>query len=520
MQRDPAAGEATGDLVGTLWFNSISGQYWQLTSQTPTYTWTSMGYVVGQQGATGPQGPQGAPGAPGLTGPPGATGPQGPTGPTGATGAQGVPGPTGSQGPQGPTGATGPAGTTGAAGPQGPVGPSSSVHEEFKPANGATTITLSQTPQWILMLSRAGVVQSLTDGNYSLAGNVITFSDALNGNERIIVDYASTGYTPVPPVASAGLAGYPWGNADLKSDTARLNLLTNGGFEVWQRGPGPYSASGAYTADRWSLAPGSGSSFSNVQKTNSPAPGGGQYSLNGTYTHSATSYIIQTLKTSDAGLGGGAGAGAGVVLSLSMYVFTATANAVLIGLQTDGTGGTITYSTYHPGGGAWVRLTVANVAVPTNATFVQVLVVLGASCTFYVDNATLVVGSVPADYAPLHPADDLARCLRYYQRWDANSADQPFCLGQAISTARVLALLPSKVTPAVAPTVTASAAAGWGAWQASSVRVAATSIGAYAEPGNDRFQLDLQGMSGLVAGNVSTVVATGPGVYLTVEANP
>ena len=27
----------------------------------------------------------------------------------------------------------------------------------------------------------------------------------------------------------------------------------------------------------------------------------------------------------------------------------------------------------------------------------------------------LVVGSQPADYVPLHPADDLARCLRYYE---------------------------------------------------------------------------------------------------------
>ena len=27
----------------------------------------------------------------------------------------------------------------------------------------------------------------------------------------------------------------------------------------------------------------------------------------------------------------------------------------------------------------------------------------------------------PADYVPLHPADDLARCLRYYEMWDSDS---------------------------------------------------------------------------------------------------
>jgi hypothetical protein len=32
------------------------------------------------------------------------------------------------------------------------------------------------------------------------------------------------------------------------------------------------------------------------------------------------------------------------------------------------------------------------------------------------------VGSVPADYAPLHPADDLARCLRYYEVVGPNSS--------------------------------------------------------------------------------------------------
>jgi hypothetical protein len=38
-----------------------------------------------------------------------------------------------------------------------------------------------------------------------------------------------------------------------------------------------------------------------------------------------------------------------------------------------------------------------------------------ASCTAYLDNAMLVVGTQPCDYVPLHPADDLARCLRYYE---------------------------------------------------------------------------------------------------------
>jgi len=109
-QRDPAVGEATGDLIGTLWFNSVTGQFFRLDSTSPVYTWTSMGFVVGQQGPVGPAGPQGSVGPQGATGPAGPQGPQGNTGAGGAQGPQGLTGPPGAQGPIGPAGPTGPAG--------------------------------------------------------------------------------------------------------------------------------------------------------------------------------------------------------------------------------------------------------------------------------------------------------------------------------------------------------------------------------------------------------------------------
>jgi len=112
-QRNPAAGEATGDPVGTLWFNSVTGQFFRLDSTSPTYTWTSMGYVVGQQGPVGPQGPQGPIGPTGLTGATGPQGPQGATGAGGPQGPQGLTGPPGAQGPIGPTGPQGPQGVPG-----------------------------------------------------------------------------------------------------------------------------------------------------------------------------------------------------------------------------------------------------------------------------------------------------------------------------------------------------------------------------------------------------------------------
>lgn len=112
-------------------------------------------------------------------------GPQGPAGPTGPQGPAGadstVPGPTGPQGADGATGA------------QGLPGPTRlSAHEEFLPANGATTISLSQAAERVLIVARSGILQSATDGHYALAGQTLTFSDSFDGTERVVVAYESS----------------------------------------------------------------------------------------------------------------------------------------------------------------------------------------------------------------------------------------------------------------------------------------------------------------------------------------
>jgi len=71
-------------------------------------------------------------------------------------------------------------------GPAGAV----SAREEFLPANGATSVIVGQPITTLLLVARAGVIQSETDGHYSRAGSTLTFSDAFDGTERIIVTYA------------------------------------------------------------------------------------------------------------------------------------------------------------------------------------------------------------------------------------------------------------------------------------------------------------------------------------------
>src|SRR5215468_5934538 len=62
-------------------------------------------------------------------------------------------------------------------------------------------------------------------------------------------------------IATADLANAAVTNAKLGTDTARLNLLTNGGFEIWQRGAAGFTATGIYSADRWYNGLGGTSSF-------------------------------------------------------------------------------------------------------------------------------------------------------------------------------------------------------------------------------------------------------------------
>lgn len=134
--------------------------------------------------------PTWAQGPPGPAGPAGPIGPVGPPGEDGSEGIQGAQGLQGPPGPQGPTGATGPQGATGSQGP-----PGQNYHQEFKPAAAATTVTLTNAVSVVLVVARGGVVQSQMDGHYSLSGQTLTFTDAFDGNERVVVAYgaASTG---------------------------------------------------------------------------------------------------------------------------------------------------------------------------------------------------------------------------------------------------------------------------------------------------------------------------------------
>lgn len=210
-------------------------------------------------------------------------------------------------------------------------------------------------------------------------------------------------------------------NAALASDMARRNLLVNGGFEVWQRGSAAFVANLAFTADRWQIGLAGTDTLSVIRDT-LHADASSNVCAACTFvlgTGAGSTFLKQELKSADGHQLQGR------TVSLSMRVNASVANAVRINLQSDGTGPVNVSSAFHAGGSVYSTLTVT-ATIPGNASIVYAVVYFAASCTAYLDNAMLVVGSVAADYAPLHPADDLARCLRYYEVFGGVSPSLPY----------------------------------------------------------------------------------------------
>jgi len=293
-------------------------------------------------------------------------------------------------------------------------------------------------------------------------------------------------------------------NRQLGSDVARVNLLVNGGFEWWQRGTTftQNAAGQVYGADRWYGSLGGAGSLTVAKDTTNVDSSGTAAALTVTYSGVVMNFwqVLEDVKQIR-----------GHQATLSIRVRCATANAVRASLWDNGV---IANGAYHPGDGTYRTLTVTGSFVAT-AGQVAVGLDLGASCTAYVDNAMFVLGGQACDYVPLPPADDLARCLRYYEILMQGNAT--LYLGQVTGAGSAYVPFSFKVQKAVTPTMTFSGTATL-LNSSAGVGYAITSYtGGWASPTNGSCQFTASS-GALTAGN-ATMVQPSSGV-VTAEANP
>jgi hypothetical protein len=285
------------------------------------------------------------------------------------------------------------------------------------------------------------------------------------------------------------------------------NLVTNPGFEVWQRGVGPFTTSLAYTADRWQMILGAGSTWSLAQNTTT-VDTGSRYALGGTYNHVAASRLEQQIED--------VYALRGRTVTFTIRVHSTVASAIRPFIRDSVTG--YTYGADHSGSGAYQTLSVT-AAVNAAATTLAVGVEVRATCGPILDNAVLVAAAAAPPYSLLHSADELARCLRYYEVLGSGVLGEPFALGQAVSAAEVRFPL-RYAEKAVVPTVTASNAIFFGANTPDGATAYAFSALTASRIGRHQCLMSGTGVVGMVAGNASLVEAANVNARIYVTANP
>ena len=329
-------------------------------------------------------------------------------------------------------------------------------------ANAVTgaTVTLPVTPTSVTTVSLNGQLLQQTR-DWTISGSVITFTTALTADD-VHVEYLTGPYTgsnadqvdgidAVPasaPAAGKLVATDSYAKLPPSILTPMANLLTNGGFEIWQRGTSTSSSVVAAIqsfADMWQAGLTASGGNLAISRDSANADGAG-YCMSCVFTYSASNsaYVVQYVKEQIALQL------AGRTFSVSVRVKTSTANAVRLGVNDNVNA--YTYSPYHTGNGQYQTLTVTR-TLPATGTQIGVVIWAdgGVGATYYIDNAMLVIGPEPVDYLPMHPADDLARCLRYYE---ISGTSQYVAGGYNAAGATIYVSIPYKAIKPITPTVT------------------------------------------------------------------
>jgi hypothetical protein len=332
------------------------------------------------------------------------------------------------------------------------------------------------------------------------ATNVGTLSGVLTGtlpNPGLATGSVTSAVIADGTIATADLANAAVSNAKLGPDVGRDSMLTNGGFEIWQRGVGPFAAGNVWTADRWSTFM-TGSDTMSVSRDATNQDVGSNYCMAVAFTLSGgtgNSEVYQILRFSDGHQL------LGVPVTFSVRVKASAVGGVRLSTF-DGT--TQTNGAGNVGTGAYETISVT--ITPSANTYYQVNIQFSISGTYYLDNAVVAKGSAVSAYVPLPPAEDLARCLRYYEVVGASGTGNVMFSGYYAGGATSYNTVWFKAVKAVTPTVTKN-----GTWSVSNANQPTL-----VQAGTDSVRMDI----GVLAAGQYYCQNLGAGNNVTAEANP
>lgn len=287
------------------------------------------------------------------------------------------------------------------------------------------------------------------------------------------------------------------------------NYLTNPGFEIWQRGT-TFSVNGSYTADRWDIAL-SVSTVNVVRESGGGAiDASSLYALGCAYAHGAGGSVMIRQRIEDL-----------PQLRGRTLTFRVRVKSTVVGtVKLRVADGATQYDSGYNTTTGWETLAVTFALPAGAASLVCTVRADAATATFQIDNATLCTGSVAVPYSPLHPADDLLRCQRYYAEIGGLDANEFVGPGVCFSATSAQIPLRLPVEMVVAPTVTISAPGDWHVFDAGGAAIACTGVAAGIVTRRSlRFACTVAG--GLTAGAATQMRANSTlAARLKFEANP
>jgi hypothetical protein len=221
-----------------------------------------------------------------------------------------------------------------------------------------------------------------------------------------------------------------------------INLLDNGGFEIWQRGTSfPAVITGSHTADRWRVEIGVSATV-NVDQISGASANSGKFACRVNVPVSTGTVRLKQNLEDFTSL-----RGKKVSLSVRINRSTSVGMKVIIGDDASQTESSPT------GTGSFEEVRVTR-TINSLATEVFVAIEWGSSETGQadIDSAMLVIGSEAVEFVPTHPHDDLSRCLRHYE---TGTIDMHAFGGTSSTNIRILGMRQEfRAIKAATPTIT------------------------------------------------------------------